>query len=315
MTTIINTVLPVFGMIMLGLAFAKFKLMDAAATRGLTLFVFNAAIPALLFKTVSTMAPAEAAPWTLWIVYFGGLAMVWLLAALISRFVPSLAVNGGAAASMATGFGNLGLLGTPLALAHFGNAVAVPLGLILSIHAPILWFTATLHRELARHSGEFSVLATARELFSNLARNAIILALLAAAVWRFFNLGLHPVADRMLQMLADASVPTALFALGLSLSTYSLRGQWTGAVVLIILKMCVMPVVVFGIGYYLISLPKLWLQIAVLFAAMPTGANAFLFASRNNEAVAPVSAAIAVGTGLAAFTVTLLLYVFDHAMI
>ena len=41
--------------------------------------------------------------------------------------------------------------------------VAVPLGMILSVHAPILWFAATLHRELARHSGSFEWRRTARE--------------------------------------------------------------------------------------------------------------------------------------------------------
>jgi hypothetical protein len=44
---------------------------------------------------------------------------------------------------------------------------------------------------------------------------------------------------------------------------------------------------------------------------MPTGANAFLFAHRNEESVAAVSAAIALGTGLAAITVSLLLYFMD----
>ena len=48
----------------------------------------------------------------------------------------------------------------------------------------------------------------------NLARNAIVLGLIAGSLWRVTGLGLHPIAERMLSMLADASVPTALFALG-----------------------------------------------------------------------------------------------------
>jgi malonate transporter and related proteins len=315
MTAILNTVLPVFGMIMLGLIFARLKLIDASAAKGITLFVFNAAIPALLFKTVATMDTAEAAPWGLWAVYFGGLALTWIAAACASRFVTSLNINAGASTSMASSFGNLALLGTPLALAHFGNSVAVPLGLILSIHAPILWFSATLHRELGRHSGQFSFTATAKDLFISLAKNAIILALIAAAIWRFFDLGIHPIADRMLDMLADASVPTALFALGLSLAAYSLRGNWTGAFVVIAIKMLLMPILVFCLARYVIALPPLWTQVAILFAAMPTGANAFLFASRYDEAVAPISAAIACGTGLAALSATALLYLFDHCLI
>ena len=315
MEGILTTVLPVFGMIVLGFAFGKAKIIDAVAGRGITLFVFNAAIPALLFKTVATMGPQQGAPWGLWIVFFGGLAVTWLATAFLSPFVTGLRASGGAAASMAAGFGNLALLGTPLALSHFGQSVAVPLGLILSIHAPVLWMAATLHREIARHSGTFSLSRTGRELFLNLATNGIVLGLIAGSAWRVTGFGIHPIADRMLQMLADASVPTALFALGLSLAGYSLRGAWGAMFALIALKMVLMPFMVFMLVRYAISLPPLWAQLAVLFAAMPTGANAFLFAQRNGEAVPAVSGAIALGTGLAAVSASILLWLMDAGYI
>jgi malonate transporter len=313
--SILTTILPVFGMIVLGYFFAKARIFDAAAGRGITLFVFNVAIPALLFYTLATMEPQQAAPWTLWIAFFGGLAITWGVAAFVSRFIDTLAVSGGAAASMAASFGNLALLGTPLALAHFGKEVAIPLGMILSIHAPVLWFSAMLHRELSRHSGSFSVTRTARELFVNLATNGIVLALLAGSIWRLTGISLHPIAGRMLEMLADASVPTALFALGVSLAGYSLKGAWSGMFAIIGIKMVLMPVLVFIMVRYMVSIPPLWASVAVLFAAMPTGANAFLFAQRNEEAVPAVSGAIALGTGLSAISASVLLYLMDRNLI
>lgn len=315
MEPILTTVLPVFGMIVLGYGFTRAKIFDAAAGRGLSLFVFNVAIPALLFKTVATMGAQEGAPWELWIAFFGGLGITWVAAAAVSRVVPSLNVSGGAAASMAAGFGNLALLGTPLALSHFGQQVAIPLGMILSIHAPILWFTAMLHHALFQTAQSFSVTRTAKDLFKNLATNAIVLGLLAGTIWRFTGLGLHPVFGTMLDMLADASVPTALFALGVSLAGYSLKGSWSGMFSIIGLKMVLMPVLVFLAVRYLVSIPPLWGQVAVLFAAMPTGANAFLFSQRNNEAVAAVSGAITLGTALAAISASLLLYLMDAGLI
>jgi malonate transporter and related proteins len=299
----------------LGYGLAKANILDGVAGRGITLFVFNIGIPAFLFRTVSNMAAQEGAPWALWIAFFGGLACAWVLAAVVSRFVESLNVSGGAAASMATGFGNLALLGTPLALAHFGPSVAVPLGMILSVHAPVLWTTATLHRELSRHSNTFSFADTAKSLGKMLASNAIILALVAGAIWRATGLGLHPVPDKMLSMLSDASVPTALVALGVSLAAYNLRGSWGGMFVLIGLKMLAMPLFVFLLARYAVTLPPLWTKVAVLFAAMPTGANAFLFAQKNDEAVPAVSGAVALGTGFAAFTAAVLLWMMDAGYI
>jgi hypothetical protein len=234
---ILNTVLPVFGMIVLGYGFARADIVDATAARGITQFVFNVAIPALLFRTVATMEAQEAAPWGLWMVFFGGLATTWIATALVSRGTASLSPSGGAAASMAAGFGNLALLGTPLALSHFGTAAAVPLGMILSIHAPILWFAATMHRELARHSGGFSFARTGRDcsephtMPSSLPDRR------------------KPVADDRLRShpflphaeCSDASVPTALRPR--SVAGYpSLRGRWGGMFTLIGPKMVLMPV-------------------------------------------------------------------------
>jgi len=313
--SILNTVLPVFGMIVLGYGFTRGRIFDAAAGRGISLFVFNVAIPALLFKTVATMEPQQAAPWGLWLAFFGGLAVTWVAAALVSRVVPSLNISGGAAASMAAGFGNLALLGTPLALSHFGQQVAIPLGMILSIHAPILWFAAVLHRALFQTQQTFAIGRTAKDLFRSLATNAIVLGLLAGTLWRTTGLGLHPVFGSMLDMLAAASVPTALFALGVSLAGYSLKGSWSGMFAVIALKMVLMPVLVFVMVRYVVSIPPLWAQVAVLFAAMPTGANAFLFSQRNEEAVAAVSGAIALGTALAAISASILIYLMDTGMI
>jgi len=315
MTAIFSTVLPVFGLIVLGYALAFAKLMDGDATRGLSLFVFNVAIPALLFKTTATMDMQNVAPWSLWGAFFGGLALTWVVTSLVSRRFESLNYGGGAVASMAAGFGNLAMLGVPLALSHFGQQVGVPLGIILSVHAPVLWTAATLHREIARHSGDLNWSAVGGELFKTLTRNAIVISLLAGAVWRISGLGMPEIPDKMLIMLADASVPTALLALGASLSGYSLRGSLDGMATLIGLKMVVFPVIVVILTHTIFSLPPLYAKIAVLFAAMPTGANAFLFAQRNKEAVPAVSGAVAAGTGLAAITVTVLLYLMDAGWI
>jgi predicted permease len=261
------------------------------------------------------MAAQEGAPWGLWAAFFGGLAITWIITAFAARFLDALSSSAGAAASMAGGFGNLALLGTPLALAHFGQGVAIPLGMILSIHAPVLWFAATLHREVARHSGSFSLGRTAKELFLNLATNAIVLSLIAGTLWRVTGIGLNPIAEKMLDMLADASVPTALFALGVSLAGFSLRGAWGGMFMLIALKMVLMPVLVYAAVRYTPGIPPLWAKVAVLFAAMPTGANAFLFAQRHEESVPAVSGAIALGTGLAAISASILLYLMDMGAI
>ena len=90
LNAIITTVLPVFGLIVVGYVLAKANIIDAVAGRGITLFVFNVAIPAFLFRTVASMEAQDGAPWALWIAFFGGLALAWIAAAIASRFIGSL---------------------------------------------------------------------------------------------------------------------------------------------------------------------------------------------------------------------------------
>ncbi len=315
MESILITVLPVFGMIVVGYALAKLRIVEETAAQGLTQFVFNLAIPAQLFRTVVSMPEQDASPWGFWFAYFAAIGINWLVTAFAARRIGALSVSGGAAASMATGFGNIALLGMPLALAHFGPPAGVPAGLIISVHAPLLWLAATLHRELAQPGGGAGWIRIGRELLFRLATNAIILGLIAAGLWRLTHLGLHPVPDRMLAMLSDASIPTALVALGLSLSGFRLKGQWSSMLVLIGFKMVLAPILVFLMLRYAVTVPPLWLQVGVLLAAMPTGANAFLFAHRHGESVAAVSGAVAVGTALASVSATVLLYLMDTGLL
>lgn len=50
------------------------------------------------------------------------------------------------------------------------------------------------------------------------------------------------------------------------------------------------------------DLPPVAAGVVVLFAAMPTGANAYIFAAQYQQLVNPVSGAVALGTVLAALT-------------
>jgi predicted permease len=148
----------------------------------------------------------------------------------------------------------------------------------------------------------------------DLIRNPIVMALIAGSLWRQTGLGLTPVVKSMLTMLSESSVPTALVALGFSLAILPLAGQIRPALLIVFLKMLVMPLVALSLGLIL-SVPPMWVAVAVIFAAIPTGANAYLFATRYRAALAPVSAAIGIGTALAAITLPLVLWLLDNFLL
>ena len=317
MSAILITVVPVFVLIGLGYGAARLKLIEGAGVVGLSRFVFLFAIPALLFRTSMKVDIGSAAPWGLWGAFFGSAGVVWILAVLVSPKIPSLKPTGGAAGAIASSFGNLVMMGIPLSFAHWGDKAVVPAALIVAIHAPVHWFFATLRAEWALRdeekgqgdkNGQGSVFALIKDLVISLAQNPIVVALFLGLSWGATGLGLNPVVDRTITMLGQAGVPAALFALGLSLAAYGLKGHLRGLSTILVLKMAVFPMVAAVLAFMVFDLPHLWASIVVLFACLPPGANAYLFATRYNVSIAPVSGAIGIGTFLALFSVSFVLW-------
>lgn len=312
MQNVFAIVAPVFGLIALGFLLARTNIMSKAAGDGLTEFVFTVAVPALLFRMMITAEPAAgAAPFALLTAYYGALAIIWLLAALATRALLKRSQRDGASIAMGSAFGNIVMLGIPLALDRFGTEAATPIAIIVSISSPLLWFSGTLHVELATRRGGTAIAPLLRDLIVSLLRNPIILALVAGLAWRALGIGLHPIPNKMITLLGDAAIPGALVALGLSLTGFQIRGQMATMVVICTLSLIVAPAIAWLVAFHLFSLPPLWAGVAVLFAACPPGANAFLFASQYDAAKNSVSGAVALGTALSAVTVSLVLAILN----
>lgn len=317
MSAILITVVPVFVLIGLGYGAARFKLIEGAGAIGLSRFVFLFAIPALLFRTSMKVDMGNAAPWSLWGAFFGAAAVVWILAIWVSPRVPSLQPVGGAAGAISSSFGNLVMMGIPLSFAHWGEEAVIPAALIVAIHAPTHWFFATLRAEWAlrgEKTGSGSIGGMLKELVVSLAQNPIVVALFLGLSWGATGLGLNPVVGRTITLLGQAGVPAALFALGLSLAAYGLKGHLRGLSTILILKMAVFPAVAAVLAFKAFDLPPLWAGVVVLFACLPPGANAYLFATRYNVSIAPVSGAIGIGTFLALFSVSFVLWLLGGSL-
>lgn len=312
MQSVIATVAPIFGLIALGFALARSGYLTESAGKGLADFVFMVAIPALLFRMMLEAKEPEVSPLGLWASYYGAVAVVWTVAAVLTRVLLRRAATEGAAISMASGFGNIVMLGIPLAFDRFGTDAAAPAAVIVAISSPLLWFAATLHIELAARRGETTVSAMLRALMLDLLRNPIIVGLMAGLIWRLTGLGLHPVPDKMVGLLGQAAIPGALISLGIGLTGYRLTGQFATIALICSLSLIAAPALAWVLAFDVFGLPPVWAGVTVLLAACPPGANAFLFATRYDAAMRSVSAAVALGTALSAISISIVILLLEQ---
>lgn len=315
MYDVVLIVAPVFGLILIGYALARFGVLSQSAGDGLAEFVFTAAVPALLFRMMVTADTAEgASPLSLWGAYYFSAAICWVLATLATRHILRRSARDAASISMGSTFGNIVMLGIPLAIDRFGTEAATPIAIIISISSPLMWFAATVQVEMATERGAMTWRDQIKGLLLSLAKNPLIIGLAAGLLWRATGLGLHPIPDKMISLLGQAAIPGSLVALGLSLTGFRLQGQLSTVAIICALSLAVFPALVWVMAFHVFTLPPVWAGVAVLFSACPPGANAFLFASRYDAAKNSVSAAVALGTVLSIISVTAILVLLSGQM-
>ncbi|OAF17588.1 AEC family transporter [Bradyrhizobium neotropicale] len=303
-------VAPVFALIAAGYAAVLFRFVSETAHKGISEFAFSIAIPALLFRTIVVSEFPQLSAFRMWGAYYGALAITWIAALALSALLRENREDSedGVVFAIGSVYGNIVMLGIPLTLSALGNEAAGPMALILSVNTPLLWLCGTLQMELVDREQKGSALSIILPVLLDLSRNPIMLAIGFGLVWRFTDLGLNPVVDRTIELLAQAGSPAALIALGINLFRFEVKGEKLGIVVMCALKLLAMPVAAFLLAK-LFDLPPLAAGVVVLFAAMPTGANAYIFAVQYQRLVNPVSGAVALGTLLAAVTLPVVVIV------
>lgn len=71
MAVILEIILPIFGLMRMGVAAARLSLFTVAACEGLTRFVFNVAVPAMLFRVLAHASLPSNFPWAHLLSYYG----------------------------------------------------------------------------------------------------------------------------------------------------------------------------------------------------------------------------------------------------
>ncbi|MCD2472201.1 AEC family transporter [Jiella sp. MQZ9-1] len=275
-------------MIALGYAAARTGLLSEAVGDGLARFVFVIAVPVLLFRTLATMSFGSANPLALWIAYFGGVAVSWTLGTLTMRKIARTDHRTGVIAGISASFANTVFVAIPTLQRAFGDAGLQPLLLIISIHLPVMMITSTLliERAAALDAAVGSPLARepiplsrmARRMAVNLLTNPIVVGILIGLCWHGLGLPLEGAVDEITKLLGGTAGGLALFALGMSLTRYGLRGDLLASSLITVLSLVVMPLCVWLFATQL-GLPPLWLKGAVITAAAPAGINAYLLAT------------------------------------
>ena len=303
-----SSLLPVVLLIGIGFAAGRLKLIRGEAVRDLSNLVFLVLVQALLFRTMATADLARLDLRSVALYYIVAGAMFFAL--LLIRGLNSRS----AVLALAAIFSNTLMIGVPLVQLAYGQAGLVHLFTLISMHALILLTLATVVLELlvareqaaAGQGPRRHIAATVAQAVKNAILHPVPLPIIAGFLYSLTGWGLHPVVERPLKLLGDAFGPVALVLVGVTLAQTAIGPHLRGALVISVLKTILHPLLMWGAGRAL-GLTGLPLAVMVVAAALPVGANVFLFSQRYKEAEDLVTASVAVSTLMAVGTVSVVM--------
>jgi len=305
--SVIEIILPIFGILMVGFSSAVVGWFDQSSVRGLTRFVFDFAVPILLLRTISTATLPDLVPLGYIFSYYLGTFIVLILGFFLSRYFwqrtfSELIVN-----AFSGGFSNTVLLGIPIVLLAFGDRAVLPLFIIIGTHGIIMVPLFTMMLEIGK-SENYRTKTVFKKTIYGLITNPLVIGLTAGLLLNIFGITLWKPFDEMTKMITYSVTSCSLFALGATLANFRKNIPWCEIPLIVILKTIVHPLIVWFLAKYFFGINQtIWIYVLVLLAAQPTGVNPFLFASRYNVGQSVSSGSAFISTIISLFTLSVLL--------
>jgi hypothetical protein len=302
---VLSSLLPVVFLIGVGFVAGRARLMRPESVRDLSNLVFLVLTPALLFRTMSSvhLERLDMRP-----------VFQYFLVAAVLFFAMLIAYGRDSRASvlaLAGIFSNTLMIGVPLIGLAYAEAGQVLLFTLISLHALVLLTMATVVLELQMASEQAAASGQKGQLWRTVGqaiRSAVLhpvpLPIIVGLLYAQTGWGLHPVLDKPLQLLGSAFGPIALVLVGITLSQTPVGKNLSAVVRLSLVKTVLHPVLMLAVGWAL-GMRGLALSVMVVAAALPIGANVFLFSQRYHKEEDTVTAAVAISTLMALLGISL----------
>ncbi|MFO1083297.1 MAG: AEC family transporter [Reyranellaceae bacterium] len=311
MNAILDIIVPVFGTVAVGWGLGRSRLLSTEGLRGLTNVAFYALFPALLFRSMAKVR-LGVLELDIVVVFFGIGLLLFLLMMPLGR-VLGMRFGERAVFALAGTFANGVGIGIPFISYAFGEAGLVPLLMIISVNSLVMLTMASFLLEIGQQGGvRGRLLAKLGGAALTMMKHPVIPSIFAGLAWGELTnlvpgLSTPAVVDRVLQALALAAPPCGLIMAGASLAHVGIRDHWQTAAVATVVKLAIMPLLVWVIGRYVFALDPLWLTVATLNAAMPAGANVYMVAQLYRTGVGLATNAVVISTGGSVVTLSLTL--------
>jgi malonate transporter and related proteins len=300
MSVIFASILPIFLLILIGYVMKRTGLMEDAGWRGLDQLSFFVLYPVLLFVSIIKADFGGIAVFDILAVISASWLIVGLVVALVSPALIRAELLAGSQYSSVfqttirwNGFIALAISERLFGAQSMAVIALVMAGLVLPVNLAAIYIV-TSHASGAPQS----MTSTLRRM----ATNPIVISCIAALLWRATGMTLFEPFLTTLKLISNGALAMGLFGIGAGLSANALLKFDVAHLLPVILKLIVMPLVVFGASTAT-GLGASLLPTIILCCAMPTAMNGYVVARQMGGDAELYAAIVTTQTLLSFFTI------------
>lgn len=309
---ILNSLVPIFAVIALGIILRRRNFLTAETTRAFNSFAYFFALPMFLFYKLGT-APAGA-----------GLAnrfMITLLGASVVTAIATWGVThilntrfGSRGQLIQAGFrGNLAFFGLPLVLFTLfefdlpeEQRIQLEAAVLVALTPVVIFYNMASVAALAIYNVRTGSDFSWKSVLFNIVTNPLLLACLAGIFVQQVEWQIPTAVVRTCEVIGASAFPMALIGIGSQLAIISVSGHWTESLIATVLKNVLCPIVGWIIGTTL-GLAGIELLVILIMCAVPTAVSSYVLADQINGDADLAASAVVIGTACSLVTLPILL--------
>ncbi|WDE06625.1 AEC family transporter [Thalassomonas viridans] len=312
---IISVISPLILVALSGFILCKTNKLNKAQVDALSKFTFFYSIPAFLFYQMANADFSGMVDTKFFAGFYLPLLCCYLLAGLANYFFHNrYRKNYPASAVFALGasYSNTVIVGLPVLLTVIGEQVVALVFLIITFHSTLLFgLTSAI---AARGDQDEATSANAPNVskrrgfdwagfFKQTFNNPLIISILSGLAFNLLAIPLPGIIGDALVLLGKPAITLALFILGASLAYYQVRNEIGFIMLASIIKLIILPALVFATAFYLLRLEPMITTVLVVLSASPIGVNAYLIAKMQEKHQETLAGAVVVSTVMSVVTI------------
>lgn len=295
----LNATLPIFLTMLLGWFFKKIRLMDDGFVKKMNKFVFQAALPVLVFQDLATVNFFEV--WDTRFVIFCFLATLTSILAVtgLSFLLKDKGIQG--EFIQASYRSSAAILGIAFIQNIYGSSGMAPLMIVATV--PLYNVMAVVVLSVMKPQREKMSRALAMQTLKGIVTNPIILGILAGMLWSLLGLPMPAILEKTVKNIAVLATPLGLMAMGASFAFKQASEKIKPAAAAALIKLVVLAAVFLPMAVRLGFTQEKLVAILVMLGSATT-VSSFVMAKNMGHEGTLTSSVVMLTTLFSAFTLT-----------